>query len=208
MINLGSWHSVQTMETLISNRWEVHVCTFFGNFDSLELSIMEVIGVIDILNLCWVEFSFKCSEIILVKFCCIFSCKCLFYWMLETLFIFTIYSFTSCLGKTLTEQIFTCCLWDITSISWYMLSLYILCRSTDPIFAFHWIISKLKCIINLILWWWVNMVIILLILWLTNGNIYIIFTWLLTCFINQSIDITSCASEYFILFWYVSSVAW
>lgn len=167
-----------------------------------------MISIINVFNLCWVKFLFKCSKIVFVIFCCVFSCKCLSYWMLETLFIFTIYSLTSGLGKAFTEQIFTCCLWNITSISWNMLCLYVLCWSTNPIFSFHWIISVLKTIINIILWWRVNVIIILLILWLTNSNINIIFTWLLSCLINQSVNITSGATEYFILFWYVTSVPW
>ena len=167
-----------------------------------------MIGIIDVFNFCWIEFGFKCSKIIFAEFCCIFSCKCLLYWMLEPLFIFAIYSFSSCLGKALTEKIFTGCLWNITSISRNMLCLYILCGSTNPIFSFHWIISVLKSIINFIPWWRINVVIILLIHWLTNGNIDIVFTRFLSSLINQSIDITSCATEYLILFGYVTSVAW
>jgi hypothetical protein len=52
------------------------------------------------------------------------------------------------------------------------------------------------------------MIIVLLILWLTNGNINIIFAWLLSSLVNQSINISSCATEYLILFWYVTGVAW
>jgi hypothetical protein len=137
MIYLGSWHSIQTLETLISNGWKIHICFLFCDFNSLELSVMEMISIINVFNLCWVKFLFKCSEIIFIIFCCIFSCKCLPYWMLETLLIFTIYSFSSCFGKTLTEEIFTSCLWYVTSISGNMLCLNILCWSSYPIFTFH-----------------------------------------------------------------------
>jgi len=166
-----------------------------------------MISIINVFNLCWVKFLFKCSEIIFIIFCCIFSCKCLPYWMLETLLIFTIYSFSSCFGKTLTEEIFTSCLWYVTCISRNMLCLNILCWSSYPIFTFHWIVSVLKTLIHIVLWWWINVVIVLLILWLTNGNIDIVFTWLLSSLINQSVDITGCASKYFILFWNVASIA-
>ena len=41
MIYLGSWHSVQALESLITNSWEVHICTFIGNFNSLESIILK-----------------------------------------------------------------------------------------------------------------------------------------------------------------------
>ena len=96
---------------------------------------MEVIGVVDILNFCWVEFGLECSEIILVVFSLVFSCKCVLHWVLETSFVFFIDGLASSLSETLSKKILTSGLWDVSSISWYMLGLKVLGWSTYPVFA-------------------------------------------------------------------------
>lgn len=169
---------------------------------------MEVVSIIYIFDFCWVQFFLQSSEIIFAVLRLVFSCKCVLYWMLETNLVLTVDGPTGCSCEALSEQIFTSCLWDITSVSWYVLCLKVLSWSTDPVFTFNWIISILKFFVHLVLWWWVDVVIILLILRLADGNINIIFTWFLSCLINQSIDITSCATEHFVLFGHVTSVTW
>ena len=51
MIYLGGWHSVATFETLVAYGGQVHVRSLFSNFDTLEFSIVEIIGVVHILDL-------------------------------------------------------------------------------------------------------------------------------------------------------------
>ena len=172
------------------------------------LSIMEMIGIVDVLYLCGVKFFLQSSEIIFGKFSCIFSCKCFFYWMLESLWIFFINGLSSGFSETLTEKIFWGNLWDVTCISWDVLSFNILGGSSNPVFSFHWIISILQLIVLFVFLWWINMIIILLILWFTNSNINIVGAWFLTSLINQFIDITSCASENLILFGNVACITW
>ena len=155
---------------------------------------MEIIGIIDVLHLCWIEFGFQRPEIIFGKFCCIFSCECFFNWMLETLFILSVDGLTSGFGKTLAKKIFTGYLWNITGISRDVLSFYVLCWSSNPVYTLHWIISILQLIIFSILSWWVNMTVVLLILGFTNGNVDIVLAWFLSSLIDQFINIARCAT--------------
>ena len=169
---------------------------------------MEMIGIIDVFNLCGIEFFLQSSEIIFGKFSCILGCECFFYRMLESLWIFFINGLSSGFSETLTEKIFWGNLWDVTCISWDVLSFNILGGSSNPVFSFHWIISILQLIVLFVFLWWINMIIILLILWFTNSNINIVGAWFLTSLINQFIDITSCASENLILFGNVACITW
>jgi hypothetical protein len=98
---------------------------------------MEIVGIVDILDLCWINFFLESSKIIFIEFTCIFSCEGFLNWMMESLLILTIYCFTSCSSKALTEEILTGNLWNITLIAWNMLGLDISIWSTDPIFTFH-----------------------------------------------------------------------
>ena len=154
MINLCSWHSIQTFETLIAYSWKVHICSFFSNFYSLEpknfekiknkkkrskvghlLSIMEIIAVSDILDFCRINFLFQGSKIIFVEFSLSFCCKSLFHWVIETFLIVTIDSVCSDFGISLSIQILAWNLRNIPSISWNVLSLKLISRSTNPSLA-------------------------------------------------------------------------
>jgi hypothetical protein len=55
VVGLGNRHSVQAGEALITNCRQVHVGSFFGDLDSLEFCIMEVISICYIFLLCWVN---------------------------------------------------------------------------------------------------------------------------------------------------------
>ena len=97
---------------------------------------MEVISIINIFDFCWVQFLLQSSEIFFAVLGLVFSCKCILHWVLETNFVLTVDSLTGCPCEALSEQIFTCCLWDITSVSWYVLCFKVLSWSTDPVFTF------------------------------------------------------------------------
>ena len=151
MINLCGWHSIQTFETLIANSWEVHICSFFSDFYPLEpiyenkknkkkikmylLSIMEIIAVSNILDFCWINFFFQGSKIIFVEFSLSFCCESLFNWVIETFLIVSIDSVCSNFGISLSIQILARNLRNIPSISWNMLSLKFISRSTNPSLA-------------------------------------------------------------------------
>jgi len=138
------------------------------------LGIMEIICVVDILNFCWVDFFFKCSEVIFIELSSVLSGKCVFDGMLETSVVFTVDRFSSCFCETLSIEIFTCYLRYVTSISWDMLSLNIRVWSSNPVFSFHGLVSVLQFFGCFILTWWINEIIILVIVWLRNCNINII----------------------------------
>jgi len=53
--------------SLISNSWQIHVCTLFFDFNSLELSIVEVRCVLDIFKLGWLDIVLKSAEVLLGK---------------------------------------------------------------------------------------------------------------------------------------------
>lgn len=63
MINLGSWHSVQTFEALVAHGWKVHVGLFFSNFNSLELSVVKVVRILHVLHFGWVSLVLQVSEV-------------------------------------------------------------------------------------------------------------------------------------------------
>lgn len=67
MVDLRDWHSVHALVTLISNCWKVHVCSLIRNFDSLEFSIMEVVGIVNILYFSGVNFTLKVPEVFLAE---------------------------------------------------------------------------------------------------------------------------------------------
>ena len=67
MVHLGSWHSVRAFETLVPYSRQVHVCSLLGNLNALELSIMEIIGVVDIPDLSWVHRILQFSVVLLVE---------------------------------------------------------------------------------------------------------------------------------------------
>jgi len=52
------------------------------------------------------------------------------------------------------------------------------------------------------------MIVVLVILWFGDSDVNIVGRWFLSCLGQESIDVSSSASEDFVLFWYVTSVAW
>lgn len=208
MIYLSCWHSILTFETLVSNSWEIHVGSLFCNFDTLELSVMEIVCVVDVFYFCWVNFLFQHSEVIFTKFSGVLSLESVLNRVTKSNVIFSIDRFASRFGKTLSIEILTGNLRYVTSVSRDMLSLNISVRSSNPIDSFHRSISVLKGFSFLILSRWLNEIIILFIVWLGDSNINIIFGWLLSGLSDNLINVSSSTSEDLILFWNVTSVPW
>lgn len=67
MVYLGGWLSVFALETLVANCWQVHVRPLLSDLDSLELSIVEVVAIVDVFALGWVQIVFELSEIFLTE---------------------------------------------------------------------------------------------------------------------------------------------
>ena len=116
MVYLCWRYSIKTLESLIPYCWQFHVSSFFCNFNALEFCIMEIICILYVFDFCWLQIFFKSSEIVFRKFCYIFRSKCLFYTVLKSTFIFSIYCLCSCFRKTFSKQIFTLYLWNISSV--------------------------------------------------------------------------------------------
>ena len=73
MVHLGSWHSVCALEALVANGRQLHIGSLLSDFDTLELSIVEVVRIIDIPDLSWVHRVLKLSMVLLVEGSLLFS---------------------------------------------------------------------------------------------------------------------------------------
>ena len=167
---------------------------------------MEIISIIYIFSFGRLNYSLQCSKIVFIEFVSIFRCESVLYRMLESLLIFSVDCFSCCFCKTLSIQVLTRYLWDVSCIAWNMLSLDILCRTTDPFFACKRGITILESFIQNIFLRRTNVEISLLKVWLANCYIDIVFGWLLFLFSKKTVNVSCCASIYFILFWYVTCV--
>lgn len=67
MVYLCSWFSVCALETLVADSGQVHVRPLLSDLDSLELSIMEIVAIINVFALSWVQIILELSEIIFAK---------------------------------------------------------------------------------------------------------------------------------------------
>lgn len=90
MVYLSGWFPVFTLEALVASCWQVHVSSLFGNLDTLELSIMEVIAIINVLSLRWVKLLLQISKVILSEFRSIFGCKRVLNGMIETFLVLVV----------------------------------------------------------------------------------------------------------------------
>jgi hypothetical protein len=137
VVNLSGWHSILALESLVSNGWKVHVGSFLSDLNSLELSIMEIISIVDVLDLCWVDFLFQSSEVIFTKFSGVLCLESVLYRVTKTYIVFSIDRFASSFSKTLSIEILTRYLRYVTSISRDVLCFNIRVWSSNPIFSFH-----------------------------------------------------------------------
>jgi len=166
VIYLSSWHSILAFETLVTNCWEVHVSSLFCDFDSLELSVMEIICIVNIFYFCWVNLLFQSSEVIFTEFSGVLSLESVLNRVTKSSVILSIDRLASSFGKTLSIEILTSNLRYVTSISRDMLSLDICVWSSNPIDSFHRSISILKSFSFFIFSRWLNKIIILFKIWL------------------------------------------
>ena len=132
MVHLGSWHSVCTLKALVANGRQLHIGSLFSNFDTLELSIVEVVSIIDIPDLSWVHRVLKLSMVLLVECSLLFSSVLDPSRLLNTRLKIRIDSLGRGFGETISEQVFTCNLGDETGVAWNMLSLEVVSWSSYP----------------------------------------------------------------------------
>ena len=126
---------------------------------------MEVKGIVDILDLCWIELLLESSEIIFVILRIILSNILILWLVIDSHWVFVINSLTSCLGKTFTIKVFTCDLRNEASVSWKMLSFNVRVWSTNPVSSFVRVVTVLNSLDCVILTWRVNLIIVLFVIW-------------------------------------------
>jgi len=137
VVNLSGWHSVLALEALVSDGWKVHVSSFLCDLNSLELSIMEIISIVDVLDLCWVNFLLQGSEVVFIVFAGVLGLKCFFHWEGHTAAVFFIDRFSSCLRETLSIQVLGGHLRNVASVPRDVLGFHVGVRATDPVLSGH-----------------------------------------------------------------------
>ena len=73
MVYLGGWHPVCALESLITNGRQLHVGSLLGDFDALELSIVEVVRIVDISDFCRIHGVLELSMVFLCESSFLFS---------------------------------------------------------------------------------------------------------------------------------------
>jgi hypothetical protein len=126
---------------------------------------MEVVCIINIFNLCWIDFVSQSSKVIFVKLSLVLGRESVLWGMSHTFFVLIIDSSACSFSETFSIQVFACNLRYISSVTGNMLSFDILSWATNPILTFHGCISVLNSFSFIILDWWCYQIIILLVVW-------------------------------------------
>lgn len=90
MVYLRRWLSVCALEALIANCWQVHVRSLLSDLDTLELSVMEIVAVVDVFSFGGVQIVFKFSEVLLAKLGGTFGSESLLYCMVEAFLVLVV----------------------------------------------------------------------------------------------------------------------
>lgn len=136
MINLGGWHSVQTFEALVAHGWQVHVCLFLSDFDSLELSVVEVVGILYVLHFGWISLVLQISEVGFGELRLLLSHILCHGRVVESCVEVSVDGFGCCASKVLSIQVFTLNLGHETSVAWYVLGFKSIGWACNPSFSF------------------------------------------------------------------------
>lgn len=170
---------------------------------------MEIIAIVYILYFCWINFFFQCPKIIFIILSLGFCCKSILNWMIKTLLVVTIDSICCNFGITLSKQIFTWNLRNISSIPWNMLRFKLISWATNPSCSLKWMISILK-LFNFILFLGLTFsfeIISFFKCWFRSYSLNIVIWRFLFSSSEKFIDVPSSTSKDFILFWNVTCVA-
>jgi len=77
VVYLCSRLSIFALETLVADSGQVHVRPLLSDLDSLELSIMEIVAIVDIFAFGWVQIVSKLSEVFLAELSLSLCCEAL-----------------------------------------------------------------------------------------------------------------------------------
>lgn len=135
---------------------------------------MEIVAVVDVFSLCWVNVLHQVSEFMFAEFMGSLRGESVFDCMLKSFLVFTVDGSSCCFGKALSVQVLTGYLRNISCVPWNVLSLNILCWTSNPIFSVTRLISILDSIKIFILWRWVNVIVGLFIKWFANSNVNVV----------------------------------
>lgn len=173
------------------------------------LSISEVSSIILVFDLCWFYIILQSPELFLIKFLSILCFESLILRHVSSLNELFIDGGACNLRKWKSIYILTLDIGYISLISWYMLSLEISSRSTEPVVTDTRMVTILNLLSTNVLlrWFWVEGA--LNVCLSANCQINVVVRgFVITLFCEYAIDVTSCAAEYLILFWYVPSIPW
>ena len=168
---------------------------------------MEVVCIIDVRYLSWVNLMLKRPEIIFAEFCGVLGCENFSRWVLSASLVLVINCLPGSFGKTFTVEIFTCYLRNVACISWDMLCLHIGIGASNPVWANIGVVAILKSLSLEVLNWWIDLIVVLLVVWFRNWNIDIVFWVWNTWFGDDFIDTASSAAEDFVFLGNVTGVA-
>ena len=103
---------------------------------------MEIIGIVDILNLCWVHGVLQLSVVLFIESRLLFSIVLLKRCLHSSLFEFSINRFSRRFCETFAIQVFRCNLGDEAGIAWDMLRFEVVGRASDPGLASFGVVSE------------------------------------------------------------------
>lgn len=119
--------------SVISIPWNLYKT--IRNKNGYLLSVVEIIGVGDVLALGWVEVVAELPEVSFSVLGSALGGEGLLDWVLEALVVLVVDGLPCGLSEALSEQVFTRNLGNVASISWYVLSFEITSGTSNPIFS-------------------------------------------------------------------------
>lgn len=208
MVHLSCWHSVCTLEALIAHRGQVHVGALLGDLNSLELGVMEVVGVADVLQLGRVHLLLQLAEVALAELSHVFGGEGVLDRVREALVVLPVDRLGGRLREALSIQILTGHLGNVASVPRNVLGLEVAGGSSDPVLAGHRGVTVLQLSVNIVLGRRVDMEVVFVELRLANSNFDVVLRGLDFLVSDKLINVSSRASEDLVLLWHVAGVPW
>lgn len=172
------------------------------------LGIMEVISIIYILDLSWVNLLLECPKVVLVELSGILCGVSALHRMLHSLLILSIDSLSCGFGEALTIEVLARDLRDVPSVPWDVLRLHIAVRATDPVLTLHGLVTELELLSCFVLNRWIYLIVVLVIIWLGDDHINVLLGGLRQGAIlgDDIVDLSSGAPEDLVLLGNMPSV--
>jgi hypothetical protein len=171
------------------------------------LGIMEVVCIIDIFYLSWVDLLLKRPKIVFAVLHVVWGGEYFSSGMLSSFLILFVNCLPGGFGKTLTVEVLTCYLRNVASIPRNMLSLDVGVGTSDPVWTLVGVVAVLKGLGLQVFRWWVYLVVVLLVIWFWNGYIDVVFWVWNPWFCDDFIDTACSATEDFVFLGNVTGVA-